>query len=69
MGIYAGYTSIGNLQSMPIDILKVDKSFIDASNDGARGSELLEVSPTERLAGRGRLARFDCRAKLSHTHL
>jgi EAL domain-containing protein (putative c-di-GMP-specific phosphodiesterase class I) len=38
-----GYTSIGNLQSMPIDILKVDKSFIDASSDGAHGSELLEA--------------------------
>jgi EAL domain-containing protein (putative c-di-GMP-specific phosphodiesterase class I) len=38
-----GYTSIGNLQNMPVDILKVDKSFIDASNDGAHGSELLEA--------------------------
>ncbi len=38
-----GYTSIGNLQSMPIDILKVDKTFIDAINDGAHGGELLEA--------------------------
>ncbi|MGA2453101.1 MAG: EAL domain-containing protein [Solirubrobacteraceae bacterium] len=38
-----GYTSIGNLRSMPVDILKVDRSFIAASNDGARGGELLEA--------------------------
>jgi diguanylate cyclase (GGDEF)-like protein/PAS domain S-box-containing protein len=36
-----GYTSIGGLQSMPVDILKIDKSFIDASNDGEHGQELL----------------------------
>ncbi len=38
-----GYTSIGSLQSMPVDILKIDKSFIDASDDGAHGYELLEA--------------------------
>jgi diguanylate cyclase (GGDEF)-like protein/PAS domain S-box-containing protein len=38
-----GYASIANLQSMPIDILKVDKSFIASCDDGEHGSELLEV--------------------------
>ncbi len=38
-----GYTSIGNLQVMPFDILKVDKTFIDAIDDGAHGGELLEA--------------------------
>jgi len=38
-----GYTSIGNLRSMPVDILKVDRSFIASSNDGEHGAELLEA--------------------------
>jgi len=38
-----GYTSIGSLQSMPFDILKIDKSFLDASDDGEHGYELLEA--------------------------
>ena len=47
-----GYTSIGDLQSMPVDILKVDKSFIAASNDGEHGSELLEGSSTSATCSR-----------------
>jgi diguanylate cyclase (GGDEF)-like protein/PAS domain S-box-containing protein len=38
-----GYTSIANLQSMPIDILKVDRCFIVAAEDSAHGSELLDA--------------------------
>jgi diguanylate cyclase (GGDEF)-like protein/PAS domain S-box-containing protein len=38
-----GYASISNLRSMPIDILKVDKSFLASCNDGGHGSELLEA--------------------------
>jgi diguanylate cyclase (GGDEF)-like protein/PAS domain S-box-containing protein len=38
-----GYTSIGNLRSMPVDILKVDRSFMASSNDGEHGGELLEA--------------------------
>jgi EAL domain-containing protein (putative c-di-GMP-specific phosphodiesterase class I) len=38
-----GYTSIGKLRSMPVDILKVDRSFMASSNDGEQGAELLEA--------------------------
>ena len=38
-----GYASISNLKSMPVDILKVDKSFLAACTDSERGGELLEV--------------------------
>jgi diguanylate cyclase (GGDEF)-like protein/PAS domain S-box-containing protein len=38
-----GYASISYLQSIPVDILKVDKSFVTAGSDGRRGRELLEA--------------------------
>ncbi len=38
-----GYASISNLKSMPVDILKVDKSFLAACTDSAHGGELLEA--------------------------
>jgi hypothetical protein len=38
-----GYASISNLKSMPVDILKVDKSFLASCTDSNHGGELLEA--------------------------
>jgi diguanylate cyclase (GGDEF)-like protein/PAS domain S-box-containing protein len=38
-----GYASIANLQSMPIDVVKVDKRFLASCDDGGHGRELLKA--------------------------
>ena len=38
-----GYASLSYLQSMPVDILKVDQAFVRASDDDGRGRDLLEA--------------------------
>ena len=38
-----GYASISYLQTVPVDILKIDRSFITGSEHDGRGRELLET--------------------------
>jgi diguanylate cyclase (GGDEF)-like protein/PAS domain S-box-containing protein len=49
-----GYSSLGYLQDFPIDILKIDKSFVRNLGRGRRGSELAEA-----VVAMGRSLRLD----------
>jgi diguanylate cyclase (GGDEF)-like protein len=38
-----GYASLAHLQQMPVDVLKIDRAFIAALDDGGQSSDLLEA--------------------------